>query len=844
MYPPIFDHESESTQVYSSWKKEVQLWRFLSNCPKNKQGANILWHSIKEGSKLREDIIEALGMEQLNNENSFDNIINFLDNVYKKNEIYNARERFFALLRCKRENFKSMDEYIREYNLLARKNAKFEMCKLPSGAKGFLLLERAQLNYKDQLIVLTGVDLNGEKLDEQIEASLLKFFGKQATTECEKEMSSITLKEEDSYYTSGFSQRGTPRGQNRQQRGGFKGGRGNGGGRGYGNGRGYGSSQATQPNPKPGGATRGNFRPNQKRVNLDQYGNVVRCYTCGSKFHFSRECPDGHHVYEVTHNSEDEEEMQKECNQVEEEVYATNISSALEEVCLVAETVNCAILDSACTSTVCGEGWLRCYLDSLDCESRRKVKEFESSTKFKFGNGQTLGSLKRVHIPCTIAKKTHILRTDVVSSDLPLLLGKPTMKKMNVKLDMENDTAVVCGEEVKLECTPSGHYFIPLTKPNIEELNVQYVLHVLDVQNITDKREAVKHLHRQFGHTTARRLKSFFKMAGIDDKEYMDLIEDVTNKCEICPKWKKTPSRPVVSLPMATEFNETVAMDLKIWDKKKHIYILHMIDVYTRFSKATIIRSKESKEVIDKFMQCWVGSGLGVPEKILVDNGGEFSSGQFKDMCENLNIMEMHTAADSPFSNGICERNHAVIDEMVMKIMADTPNCRLETALAWAVNAKNSLHMENGFSPYQLVFGRNPTIPNVMCNKPPALENITRSKVMLEHLSAIHSSREAFSKAEFSGKISKALKNKIRASETVFTQGDIVYYKKEGIKEWKGPGKIIGIEGKTIVIKQGANIYRVHSNRVMLKSRSDMIDNTNESGKESEENNETQLEKI
>ena len=30
----------------------------------------------------------------------------------------------------------------------------------------------------------------------------------------------------------------------------------------------------------------------------------------------------------------------------------------------------------------------------------------------------------------------------------------------------------------------------------------------------------------------------------------------------------------------------------------------------------------------------------------------------------------------------------------------------------------------------------------------------------------------------------------------------------------------------------------------MLKSRSDMIDNTNESGKESEENNETQLEKI
>ena len=61
----------------------------------------------------------------------------------------------------------------------------------------------------------------------------------------------------------------------------------------------------------------------------------------------------------------------------------------------------------------------------------------------------------------------------------------------------------------------------------------------------------------------------------------------------------------------------------------------------------------------------------------------------------------MHTAADSPFSNGICERNHAVIDEMLMKIMADEPKCRLGTALAWAVHDKNSLHMVSGFSPSQ-----------------------------------------------------------------------------------------------------------------------------------------------
>ena len=140
-------------------------------------------------------------------------------------------------------------------------------------------------------------------------------------------------------------------------------------------------------------------------------------------------------------------------------------------------------------------------------------------------------------------------------------------------------------------------------------------------------------------------------------------------------------------------------MDLKVWNKEKNIYFLHLIDLATRFSISTIINSKESQVVIDKIMQCWIGTGLGSPARFLCDNGGEFTSAKFKDMCENLNITVMHTAAESPFSNGICERNHAVVDEMVRKIVADKPKCRLSTALAWAVHAKNSLHMVGGYSP-------------------------------------------------------------------------------------------------------------------------------------------------
>ena len=73
--------------------------------------------------------------------------------------------------------------------------------------------------------------------------------------------------------------------------------------------------------------------------------------------------------------------------------------------------------------------------------------------------------------------------------------------------------------------------------------------------------------------------------------------------------------------------------------------------------------------VIDKLIEMWMGTGLGAPEKILCDNGGEFANSEFLDMCENLNIRVMHTAAESPYSNGICERNHTVIDDSVRHLV-------------------------------------------------------------------------------------------------------------------------------------------------------------------------------
>ena len=66
------------------------------------------------------------------------------------------------------------------------------------------------------------------------------------------------------------------------------------------------------------------------------------------------------------------------------------------------------MLDSALSSTVCGESWMNDYLLSLTPEDREKVVVKESDILFKFG-GEKLKSVGRYMIPIVIVDKEVML---------------------------------------------------------------------------------------------------------------------------------------------------------------------------------------------------------------------------------------------------------------------------------------------------------------------------------------------------------------------------------------------------------------------------------------------------
>ena len=488
---------------------------------------------------------------------------------------------------------------------------------------------------------------------------------------------------------------------------------------------------------------------------------------------------------------------------------------------LLGETFNMALLDSGCTKTVCGEAWLELYINSLPDREKKNVVENKSSNMFKFGDNKVIKSNRIVTFPVCIANVNATITTDVIDYEIPLLLSKEAMKKAKTKIDFSQDKVHIFGQSVDVNVTTSGHYCLALNSKydNISQQQASITLFCKNIDNKSneEKIKIASKLHRQFAHPPSERLLQLISDSGIIDKQLADHIKKLDTECEICNKYKKAKPRPIVGFPLSKVFNETLAIDLKEWSYSPKIWLLHIIDHSSRFSVSCVIKSKRKEVIVTKIFQHWITT-FGYPNRILVDNGGEFANDEFMTFCENLNIRICTTAAESPWSNGLIERHNAVLGSTVSKTIEES-NCDLELAVAWAISAKNALKNVHGFSPNQLVFGKNPNYPCAENNQAPALENKTSSQVVAANLNALHSARKRYVELESSEKIQRALRKNIRNySDQVYQSGDVVFYKRSKTKTWKGPGTVIGFDGQQIVIKHGSFVVRVHSCNVRLKN--------------------------
>ena len=805
---PAFDGTASS---YKKWKKLVSLWQTVCDEEDTKkQGVMLIMHMHSKASDIVIDETDT----------SVDKITAKLDTIFENdNDLMDIFDDFYKFRRTEGQ---TMKEYIHHFENKATK-LKSGGLEIPDLILSYMILEAARLLENDKRIAKATCK---DKTLKESKEVLLRLTDSQISpsSSASNLSSQIKVKEEQEVtFYGGHEEDEVLYNQDRRQ----------------------------------------DRRPFRDQRNRERQP----CYGCGDRQHWIRDCP---HVQKLrqqlqfnnsrsrgsnnqfrgpssynrgANNSYRERNYQNYiCSELEEPqyddqffgkddtqnednynddverpiFYQSHVGNEVEEIMLVSETINKAVLDCGASRTVCGSEWFSIYLDSLPEKERGEIREKPSNTMFKFGAGMLRAS-RRVTIPMSLCDKKIDLEVDVVDTDIPLLLSLPTMKELGMSIDFKKDKVLIGDDEFLLETTSTGHYTLSLSTPK-DTKYINHVMHeIFTAESGTGTAGASKKalkLHKRFAHASSARIIKLLNNADMADKEVFKELEKLDAKCDFCLRHRRAAPRPTVSLPLAYEFNELVTMDLKQIDG---VWILHCCDYVTRFSSCHVLSSKDSQEVMNAMFKCWI-TLFGPMQKLLSDNGGEFINEHWKQMFATFNILHKDTASESPFQNGICERHNDLIGHMTMKVKEDV-GCNLEVALMWAVHAKNSLISVLGFSPYQLVFGKNPNIPGNSNNKLPAMTSYTSSQTVANHLNSMRMSREAYIKAENADRVRRALRGRVfSGTHQRFLSGDVVYYKKNGHKGWLGPGKVLGQDGAQVLVKSGARtLIKLHPCKIILK---------------------------
>ena len=243
-------------------------------------------------------------------------------------------------------------------------------------------------------------------------------------------------------------------------------------------------------------------------------------------------------------------------------------------------------------------------------------------------------------------------------------------------------------------------------------------------------------------------------------------------------------------------------------------YILTIVDYFTKWIVAIPIRNQEASTVANKFVEKFV-SVFGVPKQIHSDQGRNFESNLFKEMCEILGSEKTRTTAFRPQSDGLVERGQRTIKAMLTKFV-DENQKNWDTYLPILIMAYNSAVQEStGFTPSMLMLGRELNLPiDIALGRPVNTQTNTKSEyaeMLIQKLEAVHNlARKHISIASDSQK--RNYDKRLRYFP--YNEGDRVWLYnpqvKAGLssklsKRWTGPFVILK--------KINDVVYRIQSNK-------------------------------
>ena len=141
---------------------------------------------------------------------------------------------------------------------------------------------------------------------------------------------------------------------------------------------------------------------------------------------------------------------------------------------------------------------------------------------------------------------------------------------------------------------------------------------------------------------------------------------------------------------------------------------LTMIDPATGWFEIKDVSKINAENCMEAFDDTWL-QRYPRPQYVGCDGGSEFKS-VFAEMCHNYELKEKPTSGYNPQSNGVVERVHQVLNDMLRtfelehkKLNSKEPWKQFLAAAAFAIRA--TYHTTLQATPAQLVYGRDMLLP-------------------------------------------------------------------------------------------------------------------------------------
>ena len=192
-------------------------------------------------------------------------------------------------------------------------------------------------------------------------------------------------------------------------------------------------------------------------------------------------------------------------------------------------------------------------------------------------------------------------------------------------------------------------------------------------------------------------------------------VRSYVAECDLCARRKtqlKTKRGPMQTMQVGYPM-ERIATDIlgefPVTDKGNR-YILVVSDYFTKWTEAFPMPNMEAQTVAKLIVE-EVICRFGVPVSIHSDQGRQYESLLFSEVCKHLQIRKTRTTPYHPQSDGMVERFNKTLAAMLSNYVNDNHRDWDESIPFVMMAYRASQHESTGFTPNMLMLGRESTTP-------------------------------------------------------------------------------------------------------------------------------------